>query len=424
MVRRLLVCTFVLGTIGVSLPLFGQACTGLCLQQTSCSGTATTSISGVVYAPNGVDPLPNALVYVPNSAVLPFTDGASCDSAGEPVSGSPLVSAVTGTDGSFTLTNMPVGTNIPLVIQSGRWRRQVTIPTVSACVNTAVAASLSRMPTNKSEGDIPLIALVTGASDAIECTLRKVGIADSEFTNPGGGGRVNIFVGGGKPGAEINSSTPVETQLENTESAISAYDMVMLACQGGQYNQTSALQQNMINYANAGGRIFATHYGYVWLYNDAPFSGVADWAVKQATLSDQNATVDMTFPKGQQLAQWLVDVGASTTLGQIPITYLKQDQNGVVAPTQSWLTATSNSNASVVQQFTFNTPVGTAANQQCGRVLYNEYHVDNASITAGTKFPTECPGGAMSPQEKLLEYSLFDRRMPSHPMCRPLPPSV
>jgi Bacterial Ig-like domain (group 3)/Domain of unknown function DUF11 len=59
-------------------------------------------------------------------------------------------------------------------------------------------------------------------------------------------------------------------------------------------------------------------------------------------------------------------------------------------------------------QFTFNTPVGSAPDAQCGRVLYNEYHVENSTVAAGTKFPTECTTGAMSPQEKLLEYSLFD----------------
>src|SRR5205814_558920 len=100
------------------------------------------------------DPLYNAIVYVPNAQVQPFpTTGVSCDRCGAPASGSPLVSAISGPDGSFTLRNVPAGNNIPLVIQLGRWRRQVTIPTVTACTNNPVAASLTRLPRNHNEGD-------------------------------------------------------------------------------------------------------------------------------------------------------------------------------------------------------------------------------------------------------------------------------
>src|SRR5262249_34330313 len=120
-----------------------------------------------------------------------FTPGVACENCSAGVSGSPLVSAATDTAGHFTITNMPVGMNIPLVIQTGRWRRQVTIPNVTACVDTPVAASLPRLPKNKGEGDIPKMAFVTGAVDSLECVMRKVGVDDAEFTTPSGTGRIN-----------------------------------------------------------------------------------------------------------------------------------------------------------------------------------------------------------------------------------------
>jgi N-acetylneuraminic acid mutarotase len=140
--------------------------------------------------------LPNAVVYVPNAAVTPFTSSVSCDNCAQ-ASGSPLVGGTTAVDGTFRLNNAPVGSNIPLVVQIGRWRRQVTIPTVTACTNTAVSASLTRLPRNKTEGDIPKQAFVTGRVDALECVLRKIGVDDSEFTNAIGNGRIHLYAAGG-----------------------------------------------------------------------------------------------------------------------------------------------------------------------------------------------------------------------------------
>jgi N-acetylneuraminic acid mutarotase len=175
------------------------SCTNLCLQQTTCAAGATTKVTGTVYAPNGIDPLPNAVVYVPNGTVAAFTTSVSCDNCAQ-ASGSPLVGTTSAVDGKFSLTNVPVGNNIPLVIQIGRWRRQVTIPTVNACTTTTVAPALTRLPKNKAEGDIPKQAFVTGEKDALECVLRKIGVDDTEFTNALGNGRVHLYAAAG-PGS-------------------------------------------------------------------------------------------------------------------------------------------------------------------------------------------------------------------------------
>jgi len=137
-----------------------------------------------------------------------------------------------------------------------------------------------------------------------------------------------------------------------------------------------------------------------------------NWSINQASPSPDPgiATINTNFTDGATLAQWLQNAGASykNTPGQIQISTLRHDFNGVIPPTQSWLTLNNTTAGNPVMQFTFNTPVGAAAASQCGRVLYNEYHVFSAS-SEGLKFPAECPTStAMTAQAEMLEYALFD----------------
>jgi hypothetical protein len=388
-------------------------CTNLCLQQTACPNGGTTTITGTVFAPQGTDPLNGVLVYVPNAPVAPFPQGVTCGNCSAQVTGSPLVSAVTGVDGTFTITNMPSGANIPLVIQNGRWRRQFVIPNVPACTTTALPTTgmpQIRFPQTKAEGDIPLIGFVTGFADTLECVLRKIGIQDSEFSDPSGNGRVQFFAGDGHAGVTYSANTPGEDQLWTQPSVLSQYDMVFFACQGAEYDQPPQIQQNLIDYANAGGRVFATHFSYVWLYDDAPFSSTAKWEVNQmASFANDPGTgiINTGFPEGLALAQWLHGILPNGTLGQIPLSTLRHDFDAVTPPSNLWLTVSDpNYPSPVPMHYTFDTPVGAPTDQQCGRVLYSDFHVEDA-MAAGT-FPLECNNGPMTAQEKMLEFMIFD----------------
>jgi len=411
----LLIVLFIV-LLGFGAHAAGQTCTGLCLQQVTCPN-GTTSVTGTVYAPNGTDPLPNVTVYIPNAPVDPFTPGVSCPIAGTPPSGSPLVGTETDVNGKFTLVDVPVGANIPLVIVSGRWRRQLTIPSTTACQSTALPASFAAMPQNQSQGDIPKIAIATGAVDQVECVLRKVGINDSEFTDPTGNGRINFYTGSGSPGSVIDSSTPTQASLMENYSTLSQYDVLMLPCQGtptGNYVSGALGTQelaNFINFANNGGRVYSSHYSYVWMYLNGAFNGVANWSPGIASINSGTATVDTSFTGGQTLQTWLQDLNVTTTPGQMALDTLRVDTKGVIAPTQSWLALNDPALGNPVMQFVFDTPIvptGTTGVNQCGRVLFNEYHVEGGSSSPAASFPTECAAGAITPQEKLLEYMLFE----------------
>ena len=151
-----------------------------------------------MFDPAGKVPLYNVLLYVPNTALGPISTGASCDRCDSPISGTPVAAALSGADGKFTIMNAPSGTNIPLVIQIGKWRRKIFLNTVTKCQNNAFTdPNMVRLPRNMNDrvtgdaaGDVhmPRIALSTGHSDALDCLLRKIGIADSEFTPDSGSG--------------------------------------------------------------------------------------------------------------------------------------------------------------------------------------------------------------------------------------------
>ncbi|CAN5216527.1 hypothetical protein BH11MYX1_BH11MYX1_28510 [soil metagenome] len=432
----------------------GPTCTsGLCLQQEACLMMPKSSISGTVTAPGHdntavwgtPDPIYGALVYIPNGSagaptygVTPFSQGVSCDSCSSLVTGSPLVSVTTGVDGKFTLNNAPCGTTIPLVIQLGRWRRQITIPAVACCANTALTNSQTHLPRDyvgvagDVRSDIPLMAFSTGDVDTLHCVLRKVGIADSEFSNPSGAGRVHFYVDNG---AVIDQSTPAASTLYGSQAELSKYDMALFECVGAQVAKTTAQQNRLINYANAGVRVVATHYSYVWLTNSTgttgtntapkPFSQTADWMVNQSAADSATGFVDQTLQgdPGTQarrvaFAHWLELVGASTTLGQILVNVVRNDFNSVSAlaataaatPAQQWLYS-SGTPFTAPLHYTFDTPVAyapdAAPTTQCGRVLYSDFHVSNAT-SGGATFPSECTSGPMTAQEKTLEFMLFD----------------
>jgi hypothetical protein len=312
-------------------------CTNLCLQMQTCP-SGTTTVTGTVYAPNGVDPVSNVIVYVPNASVSPLPTGVKCTC---PLMGSPLVSAVTGADGSFVLNNVPVGSNIPLVAQIGAWRRQVMVPSVAAC--TATAAPTIRLPRTSSEGEIPHIALVTGGSDGIECMLRNLGLDDSEFTTPSGTGRVHLYDSAVAKGAFVGGVMPSESLLWAAQATLNQYDAVILACPGAAAAPTAGQVSTLRNFVNAGGRALVSHDSYPWLSNTAPFSGAAVWHPEQTDIltDPQTALINQTTQKGATLAQQLLRMGASTVLGQVSVSTLRHDVDDVVAPTHSWFSVSA-----------------------------------------------------------------------------------
>jgi hypothetical protein len=412
----------------------------LACKMRDCGTQPKTTVRAKVYDPAGKIPLYNVVVYVPNATVDPIQDGVSCDTCATPVSGQPIASALTDTQGQFTMENVPVGPNIPLVIQIGKWRREIVMPDIQPCqINDFSDAELFRLPRNQLEGHIPRIAISTGEADSLECLLRRIGVADSEFTNPTAGGRINLFytpcVEGSCGASDMmyraNSQAfpSAWTSLWGSLDQLRIYDLVLMSCTGSQSagrDVTSVQKQSLKNYLYAGGRAFLEHYHSAWLrggiedqaiedarkYTPTPFPPLAVWAtaadpgINVGSEGYMPYSVDTSFTRGDHFADWLVNVGASPTKGTIDLMDVKHPALSVITPpSQRWVFSDA-----AVPYFTANTPFEVVPEQQCGRLVYTGIHVATVATDATNQpFPAGCkPEDPISAQEKAMEFLLFD----------------
>src|SRR5579864_6459021 len=87
---------------------------------------------------------------------------------------------------------------------------------------------------------------------------------------------------------------------------LNAYDMILFPDQGTHDTQASGTAlTNVLNWANAGGRLFAEHSTYEWL--STTMSGAATWAGGQTnpTPVPAAATVSSPFLAPASFAGWL-----------------------------------------------------------------------------------------------------------------------
>jgi hypothetical protein len=426
-------------------------CVGLECNQVTCDNGGQTTLSGVVLDPAGKVPIYNAIVYVANADPAAIPTGASCDRCDAKVSGV-LSGAITQTDveGKFQIQNVPVvgdGKTIPLAVQIGKWRRVVQVTSPAACtdlsVDTGDGAGKFRLPKNRTEGNIPRIAIATGAADPIQCLFRKIGLEDGEFGVKGSESRVHLYQGGGD-GTNNASSAVGATPMTNVEALWSSlddlktYDLVVLGCEGLEndtdQHKPAAAKQALYDYAKAGGRVFTSHFHFTFFststaptdtqtlgtWRPAPESTLPPAYPSNPHTTPVNASFPATpFPKAQAMKDWLTKQNALNGDGTLPILDARHNLDAVVdGKALSWLTVTNPNagGATAVQYMTFNAPVGAPDDQICGRVVFSDLHVgqskDSDNVTGPddptVAFPGGCVTKELSAQQKALEFMLFD----------------
>ena len=413
----------------------GSGCTGQSCQVVDCAamGMPATSVSGTVYAPNGTLPLYGIVVYAPNVDPGALASGAQCNRCGDSLPGGMITMTTTDEAGHFRLTGVPAGANVKIVITSGKWRRILTLPNVTQCTDNALAATDTRLPKNKGEGDLPQIAITTGSADALECLVRKLGIDDAEITTDAQNGRIHLYTdasagnGQGTSSFQSGGSFSDAQALWGSLDKMKTYDILIFSCEGAQHPETKpqAAMDAVKAYADFGGRVFMSHWHNIWIEgstqgggNQAPavWPTVATWNNSGTSFNSPPAGNDpddlideANNPKGASFATWMLNVMASATRDHVPISAGKQTATGVDnAKAERWVYWEKN-NTQYPQNFQFTTPNEMPPAQRCGKVVFSDMHVASGSSSATNKpYPSGCSSAALTPQEKALAFMFFD----------------
>lgn len=340
--------------------------------------------------------IPNAVVYILRTADfndLPAissgvpSDGMSCDRCEDQDYGPVLVGAVTDATGHFELTEyIPVDTDFLLVVKAGKFRRAINfkVSKDAACKTTdlsevPIAENPTRLPRTMNDGlavNIPHVAVVTGAIDAMECVFYKMGLQEDQFSTPDGDGPIHLYRANGAWPAEVDSSCAAcaacgtggggtaqtcranncnngnscnstcrnnylaacqadfdGALLYQDDGAIHDYDLVVLDCEGSGwdsgFNERNAYGHNIRDYVNRGGRMFASHLSFSWLHgngdqaydpDDPIATGLADAATwRTSAVSNRNSGTgiisqnrDNTSPRIENFIEWMVSEGVAT----------------------------------------------------------------------------------------------------------------
>jgi hypothetical protein len=410
-----------------------DACVGLECKKVNCTGMGigTTRLSGTIYAPNGTLPLYGASVYVPLNDPGPVAEGVTCDRCNDILPGNPTAKTTTDELGHFELDDVPVTDNLPVVVQMGKWRRQVTISAApTACADNPIDPTLTRLPKNSSEGHIPKIAITTGNADALDCLVRKIGIEDKEISTDGGNGRVNLFSGNGAntfAGTFPNQGNFTDaTALWSDLNKLKAYDILILSCEGswptarGNNVAGAASLKAVRDFADIGGRVFASHWHNYWIeeqaavwpaivtFADPPGSGDTHY-------DDTLGTINQGFDRGASMYKWL-DGPIVNALNAQKLLVIKAGRNTALSIDTNkadkyvyYDPANSQGGASGVQDLQFTTPNDVDPQLRCGKVVFSDMHVSSTSSSApGTPYPGGCDTGPLTPQEKALAFIFFD----------------
>lgn len=402
----------------------GAACTPL----DSCAGGAKTTVVGNIFAPNGLDPVPRASVWVPLGALPPPPSGPSCDVCVKAPPGA-ATSTVTRTDGFFSLSDVPSGESVVVVAELGRFRRVLRMKVEACKQNVAPPDSGSagvRLPGKDAafgpDDRAPRIAVATGDFDQIECVLKRMGIEQFDLYNDRG------------PLGTLPATIGEFAALLEDPVKLATYQILIVNCTQAQFEEALAkptVQKNLEAFVGTGGRLYATDWAYDVIHQVPEFApylcfvpggvtGPAPMASCPATPAmPRDAHSTRAYDTGAQildddLLEWLQRIPAALVNMQVPIRYnfVVINQLGDMAhPAKTWAQGLAEDPMALPMLSKGIRPLTVTFDYKaCGRVHYSTYNTEPSDVvpdTAAARYPMCGSRTTFNPQERLLEYLVF-----------------
>jgi hypothetical protein len=383
------------------------------------------TLTGTVYAPNGVIPVVGALVYVTNSPPDPIPDGVYCAECVELECGIDFTE--TDIDGTFSLGANSGGGKY-LVVQKGQFMR--VTPINIALGNTDLPDASVELPGEWNPGMglyIPRIAVADGTFDRIEDALGKFGLSDTAIVNftettiPGTE-NFELWDNGRNPATDGYVSQGTMTELVSNPNNLDRYHIIFVPCSGDGHLTALNNQQNVDNvraWVEAGGRWYVADWANEWLgmtfpeyqnfygggntdlgvYDslaDVLDPGMLDWLeALPNVLKDINPLNDENHPTLFQLPQLLTVDNWSGI--QYPLPEIMVDDmmgNPVNVGHQVWLEGPGGGGSIPVNDIH---PLTVTAQYGCGKIQFTSYHTAEFFDYVG-----------LSPQELVLIYTILE----------------
>ena len=370
------------------------------------------SMSGVVYAPNAADPVPNAIVYVSAAPPGPLAAGVRCETCTSERSINALIRTDAAYDGRFTLETVCAGPQT-LVIQTGRFRRVVELEVI-ADQHLALTSDQTRLPRfageQHPEDTVPRFAVVTGDYDKMECVLHKMGLDRRAIDLYEGA----LFLASPQPLKSLSA-------LVNDANLLKQYNIIFINCSMGEWEWELAkpnVRANLEAYIRSGGRLYVTDLSYGWIEQVEVFAPMIDFEPgpstdapepRRSALLGADGLVVLADIHDDELSQWLRLFPGRADLDNVPIQHFLGDwamMHAISGKAKQWVSGVVSSLFGGIHG---ERPLTVTFDYEgCGKVLFSSYHTEGRENEFFARpFPVYC-GMQDSPQERILEFLIFN----------------